>query len=120
MDYDLAVNDIKIDPATQHLPDGLKTLWIATDGGLFVSNDGGDSWTEKGPASVSNPEGDSPAPTAGELRFTRLLFAGDDGRLFAIANWTNGEGIERSWLFYTDEADLVRSDETATVSWSEV
>lgn len=120
VDYDLAVNDLEIDPATQHLPDGSKTLWIATDGGLFCSNDGGDNWTEKNPASVSNPWGDSPAPTVDELSFTRLLFAGPDGRLFAIATWINGSGAERSWLFYTDDAGNVRSDTAAAVSWAEV
>lgn len=114
----LTVNDLKIDPATQHLSHDEKTLWIATDDGPYVSHDGGDTWTQKLPSSVSDIWGDAPAPAVADLTFEKLLFAG--GRLFAIANWQNGSGDERSWLFYTDDAEAVRSDATATVTWSEV
>jgi len=117
--YDQIVNDLKIDPATQNLIDDSKSLWIATDGGIFASNDGGQNWTAKQPQSVSNTWGDSPAPTVDELAFTRLLFTAT-GRLFAIANWTNGDGAERSWLYFSDDAGAVRSDIDATVTWTEV
>jgi hypothetical protein len=119
VDYDLAVNDLKIDPATQSLADGDKTVWIATDGGIFVSNGGGDSWVEKSPANVSNYGGDSPGPAVDDLRFMQLEFA-PDGRLFAIANWVNGFGEERSWVFVTEEAGGMRASTAGAVNWSEV
>lgn len=114
----LTVNDIKVDPATQHLSHGEKTLWIATDDGPYVSNDGGDTWTQKLPASVSDIWGDTPAPTPGGLTFEKLLFV--EGRLFVVANWQNSGGDERGWIFYTDDTEAVRSDGSAAVSWSEL
>lgn len=114
----LAVNDLKIDPATQNLDHDEKTLWIATDGGLYASNDGGQNWTQKNPATVPNSWSDSPAPTPGDLAFNSLLFVGN--RLFATGVWQNGAGKWRSWLFYTDNAPDVRGDITATVTWTAV
>lgn len=111
----LVVNDLKIDPATQHLAEANKTLWIATNGGIYVSNDGGDTWTQKNPASVANDWGDSPAPTVGDLEFQKLFFIGTG--LLAMATWQNGGGSERSWIFYTLNIEDVRADPAATVTW---
>jgi hypothetical protein len=114
----LAVNDLAIDPATQNQEQHEeKTLWIATAGGLYVSNDGGGNWVQKNPASVSNPDGDDPAPTVNDLIFTALLFVGN--RLFAVAELQNGGGDYRSWMFYTDDAPAARTDTSATVTWAE-
>lgn len=114
----LAVHGLKIDPATQNLDHDEKTLWIATTGGVCASNDGGQNWTQKDPAIVSNAWGDSPAPTVADLIFRELLFVGN--RLFVTATWQNGSSEWRSWLFYTDNAADVRGDITAIVAWSEV
>lgn len=117
--YDaLDVNDLKIDPATQNLDDDNKTIWIATDGGIYVSNDGADNWALKNPQSVGNDWSDDPAPTVDALEFKALLFVGN--RLFAIANWQNTGGEERSWLFYTDDIAGVRVDSSESVTWIEV
>lgn len=113
----LNVNDIKLDPATRTLPAASRTLWIATDDGTYVSIDGGDSWTENKPASVSNTWGDATAPTVDDLEFMSLQFWYE--RLYAIANWTNAGGDERSWIFYTDNHAAVR-DPRGSVTWSEV
>jgi hypothetical protein len=114
----LAVNDIKIDPATQHLAHARKTIWIATDGGLYVSNDGGGNWVQKDPDAVSNNWSDTPAPAVGDLAFVRLHFQG--AGLWAIANWLNGSSEERSWLFVAPETAGVRTDTDAPVTWSDV
>jgi hypothetical protein len=114
----LAVNDIKIDPATQHLAHAGKTIWIATDGGIFVSNDGGENWTLKNPQSVSNSWDDSPAPAVADLEFKKIHFSG--ARVWIISNWLNGSGLERSWLFTTNDIEDIRVDIAATVVWEEV
>lgn len=114
----LKVNDLVIDPATANLADSDKVIWIGTDAGLYVSNDGGDNWTIKNPAAVGNDWSDSPAPTVAGLKFVSLMFAGD--RLYAIANWQNGASEWRSWLYYTDDAGNVRDSTGGSVSWTEV
>jgi len=113
----LGVNGLKIDPATQNLDHDAKTLWIATNGGVYASNDGGQNWTQKSPAVVSNVWSDSPAPTVADLTFRELLFVGE--RLFVTATWQNGASEWRSWLFYTDNAADARGDMTAPVAWNE-
>lgn len=115
---DLQVNDVAIDPATQHLPEASKTVWAATDGGIFVSNDGGATWTEKNPASVSNQWSDASAPTVANLEFKALLFA--DDKLFVAATWTNASGEYRSWVFHTTDFPAMRTDTSGTVTWSEL
>jgi hypothetical protein len=115
---DLVANWVAIDPATQTLPEASKTVWRSTDGGIQVSNDGGASWTEKNPSTIPNDQGDSPAPTVSDVSFQQLHFVGD--RLFVIGTWANGSGDERSAIFYTDNAPDVRSDTSATVTWSNV
>jgi PKD repeat protein len=115
----LVVNDLAIDPATQHFEQHEdKTLWIATDGGLYVSNDGGGGWTQKNPASVSNAWGDSPAPAVADLSFGLVFFVGN--RLFAVGRWQNGSSLWRSWIFYSDQAAAMRADTSGSVTWSEV
>jgi hypothetical protein len=115
---DLQANDVAIDPATQGLAEALKTVWRATDGGIQVSNDGGATWTEKNPASVSNQWSDATAPTVGGLAFTELLFA--DDKLFVGATWLNASSKYRSWVFYTTDYPAMRSDTSGTVTWTEI
>lgn len=115
---DLVVNDVAIDPATLDQPAASQTIWRATNGGVQVSNDGGASWAEKNPASVSNQWSDSPAPTVGGLTFVKLIFAGE--RLFLAATWQNASSVYRSWLFYTDDAAAMRASTAGTVTWTEV
>lgn len=116
----LTVNDVKIDPWTQHLPHGQKTVWIATGDGVYASNDGGDSWTKKSDdVTVPNDFGDSPAPMGDDLTFESLLFVGNT--ILTIARWTNGSGLERSWVFYAvgsaGGVSGVRGDISAELSW---
>lgn len=112
---ELQVNDLKIDPATKYLPEENKSIWIATDGGIFASNNGAANWEDKTMDAVQNWWLDSPAPTPADLEFQKLLFVGN--RLFVIATWQNASGYERSWLCYTDDAPDVRGDIDAEVTW---
>lgn len=112
---DLTVYDVKIDPATQGWAEGSKTIWRATAGGIQVSNDGGATWTEKNPASVTDQWGDG--VTVADLEFKQLLFAGD--KLFVAATWLNGSDY-RSWVFYTTDHPAMRSDPSQTVTWTEI
>ena len=114
----LVVNDLKIDPATQNLAEANKVIWIATDDGVYASNDGATNWTIKNPASVSNVWSDTPAPAVGDLVFNKLLFA--NGLLYALANWTNSAGNERSWIFYTANYDDIIDDIDNTIIWYEI
>lgn len=107
-----------IDPATQNLAEGSKTLWKGTASGIYVSNDGGDSWTEKSPSSVSNQWSDSTAPSPADLSFVDLVFAGS--LLIAGATWANSASVYRSWLFHTSDYDKVRSDSSCDVAWTEI
>lgn len=115
---DLNANDVAIDPATQALPEANKTVWRATDGGIQVSNDGGATWAEKNPASVSNQWSDAVAPTVADLNFVALLFA--DNKLLVAATWTEAGGAYRSWIFSTDDYPAMRADTSATVTWAEL
>jgi hypothetical protein len=115
---DLITYDVKIDPSTQILAAASKVVWRGGRGGIQVSVDGGATWAEKNPASVTNTWSDSPAPTVADLTFRQLLFTGN--RLFAIATWQNGSSAWRSWLLYTDDAYSMRSGTAGTVTWSEV
>jgi hypothetical protein len=114
----LIVNDLKIDPATQEYDEDKKALWIATDGGVYASNDGGENWVIKNPTSVTNTWSDAPAPTVADLRFQKLLFA--NGVLYTIANWKNGDGDERSWAYYCGNFADIINDIDNPISWVEI
>lgn len=114
---DLNVNDVTIDPATQNLADGSKVIWRATVGGVQVSNDGGSSWAEKNPGTVSNQWSDGTAPTVADLEFQAFEWSGE--RLFVGATWLNGSDY-RSWVFHTDNAAAMRAGTAGSVTWTEV
>lgn len=116
----LGVWKVKIDPATQDLPDSQKVLWAATNGGMYTAIGTAGTWAQKNPGTVTNTWSDSPAPMPGSLNFRDLIFSGN--RIFASATWQNGASAWRSWLFFTDNAIDVRSAGTAgtAVTWTEV
>jgi hypothetical protein len=122
----LIVYDVKIDPATQHLPENKKTIWRCTrgqsigpgdNGGVAVSNSGGASWKRRTPT-ITNTWGDSPAPVIGDVSFRQLIFVGS--RLFVLATWQNNSSEWRSTIFYTDDAPKMRTDTGQTVTWTEL
>lgn len=123
----LKVKDIKVDPATRHLPGAQRVLWIATEDGVYVSPQerlsGLRFWSQVNPASVPNSWSDGTAPTVANLIFRKLWWSGTT--LFAIATWLNAGGDERSWLFYTTDTINIRSavwfedySTTTNVIWS--
>lgn len=109
----LDTKDVVVDPATAALGDGNRLIWTGTASGIWVSKDGA-TWYEKTPASVTNFWGDSPSPA---LSYDHLHFQGS--QLWAAANYENS-GSSRAWLFYTNEASLLRGDLTASIGWVEV
>jgi hypothetical protein len=115
---DLIAYDVKIDPATQALPEANKTVWRGNQYTIHVSNDGGASWAAKTPGTITNSWTDDPAPDAGSIDWRKLHFVGD--RLFAIGTWQNGSSEWRSWVMYTDNAAEMRTDTSGTVTWSDI
>lgn len=115
----LAAYKTIIDPATQHLAEGSKTLWKVTASGVYVSNNGGDSWAEKSPSSVSNQWSDSPAPSPADLEFVDLVFAGS--LLVSGGRWySDAASAYRSWLFHTPDFNKMRNDTSCNVAWTEI
>lgn len=112
---DLIVYGLAIDPRTR---DSDVTIWRCGRGGIQVSNDGGDTWSEKNPASISNAWSDSPAPAISDLTFRQLLFVG--ARLFVLATWQNASSAWRSVIFYTDDAAGMRTSTAGAVTWTEI
>lgn len=98
----LLVRDFTQDPVTYGAGTANRTLWVATDDGPYITTNGGGTWTQKLPGTVSNAWSDGTAPTVADLTFHAVQFAG--AKLFTIARWTNGSGEERSWIFYTEDA----------------
>lgn len=71
----LNVNYIIQHPATKRLPNQNHELYIATDGGVFRSTDGGRTWAQLTLPDPSNAEfADSPAATVDELVFIWIDF----------------------------------------------
>lgn len=114
---DLIAYDVVIDPATQPLPEANKTVWRCSRGGIHGSIDGGATWVEKNPLTVTNRWNDAIAPTVADLTFRQLLFVGY--RLYALATWQNGASAWRSTLFYTDNAGVIQGGTAGTVTWAE-
>jgi hypothetical protein len=115
---DLICWDVKIDPATQALPEANKAVWRANRGSILVSNDGGTTWGTATPGTVTNTWADDPAPVPGSVDWRQLQFLGE--RLFAIGTWQNGSSEWRSWLIYTDNVADMRADVSGSATWSEV
>lgn len=110
--------DVAVDPASRTWPLASQVVWRGGLGSILVSNDGGETWAEKNPASASNQWGDAPAPTVDEIAFRALLFA--DGKLFTAGTWQNGDGDYRSWIWYTEDFAKMRTDSDETVTWTQV
>lgn len=111
-------NDVAIDPATQTWAEASKVVWVARDGAVLVSNDGGATYGTQTPSSVTNQWSDSPAPQAGSLNYVALLFA--DDKLFVGATWQNGSSAWRSWVFYTTDYPDMRASTAGSVTWTEL
>lgn len=93
------VNAVTVSPSTYNLTAPERIVWIATNTGVFGSVDGGITWLESTPPTVSNKWGDSPAPDTADFTWHSILLGG--AALYVIGRWSNSGGIERSWIFYT-------------------
>jgi hypothetical protein len=111
---ELAINDADRDPWWRTKTNGRigqAIIYLARQGEIRRSQDGGFSSTPIALTNPPNDAGDSPAPTAGNLAYVRY-----DGNVYRegnhvfLARWQNGEGDWRSWLVRTQ-------DNWATHNW---
>jgi hypothetical protein len=97
----LTVNDMIINPNTRRLNSTSHELWIATNGGIFTSPDGGRGWIPVN--TIQNPSnaefGDSPAATVDELIFHAIRFDPTDyDILYVLAGKSS---VNRFWVYKT-------------------
>ena len=75
----LYARSIVIDPRSRELLPSQHKLWLATQGGVYFSSNGGNSWDRVIMGNPSNLEfGDSPAATEDVLDFYHIIFDYDD------------------------------------------
>lgn len=94
----LNVNYIIIHPATKHLSSENHELFIATDGGVYQSLNGGRSWAKLNLPDPSNTEfSDSPAATVDELVFYWVaLDPRVSGTIYVLAA---KDSLARMWIY---------------------
>lgn len=103
---------VMVDPSTYGLADANKILWGATEGSIVWSDDGGSTWADVSPGTVTNAWSDTPAPTPPDLTYKDLALSG--GVIYAASEWQNGSNEWRSWVFY---GDITLGD---AIMWSEL
>ncbi len=101
----LTVNYIIQNPATRHLDSTSHDLWIATDGGIYHSTDGGREWAK---IILPAPNNDqfvlTPAPTYNDLIFTWIDYDPiNDQTLYTL-----GAKIasNKTWIYKTTDSGL--------------
>jgi len=101
----LNVNYIIIHPATKHLSSQNHELFIATDGGILRSLDGGRSWAQLTLPDPSNAEfGDSPAATVDELTFHWIAFSPRNFQVLMVLGAK--DSVSRIWLYRSVDTGL--------------
>ncbi len=94
----LNVNHIIIHPSSKNSSSVNHELFIATDGGVFRSTDGGRSWAQVVLPDPSNAEfGDSPAATVDELTFNWVAF--DPRALNVTYILAAKDSVSRIWIY---------------------
>jgi hypothetical protein len=101
----LNVNYIIIFPGTKNLPSENHELFIATDGGVFQSTDGGRTWAQITLPDPSNAEfGDAPAATVDELIFHWIAL--DPIQLNTIYILAAKDSASRIWIYRSTDIGL--------------
>ncbi len=101
----LNVQDIIIHPATKQIPSINHILFIATDGGIFQSENGGRSWAQLTLPDPSNAEfSDSPAATVDELTFHWVAL--DPRVLNTIYVLAAKDSVARIWIYRSVDGGL--------------
>jgi hypothetical protein len=97
----LNVNYIFQHPGTKFLVSKAHILFIATDGGIFVSKNGGLNWAQLTLPDPSNAEfGDSPAATVGELTFHWIVLI--QGVVLLVLGAK--DSVQRVWLYRSNDS----------------
>jgi len=94
----LNVNFIIIHPSSKNLDSSNHELFIATNGGVFRSTDGGRSWAQLTLSDPSNAEfADSPAATVDELTFHWVAL--DPRVLNTVYVLAAKDSVSRLWIY---------------------
>lgn len=95
-----------IDP-TDYTPGDVDSVgvYVAGDGLLKHSSDGGQNWTNllSSAGTPPNDAGDAPAPTNTDLNYTRISFNETNGEVYFIAEYDTGTNW-RTWVLKYDGA----------------
>ncbi len=94
----LNVNFITFQPGTKHLPNENHELFIATDGGVLRTTNGGRNWAQLTLPDPSNAEfADDPAATVDELTFHWIALDFITASVLYVLAAKNS--VERIWLY---------------------
>lgn len=96
---ELNVNSMVLRPGDARLPNTVHELWIATDGGVFSSFDGGRHWLKMNMPEPSNDEfNDVPAATVDDLDFVCIRYSPKTaGTVYVLA----ASATPRLWIYKT-------------------
>ncbi len=99
----LNVNYIVIVPGTRHQPSTGHVVFIATDGGVLKSTNGGRSWSQFTLPDPNNAQfGDSPAATVDELTFHWIAFSPLNLNIFHVL--AAKDSVSRLWLYKSSDS----------------
>lgn len=101
----LFVNFIAQKATSKHLGLSSHHLWIATDGGVFETLNGGSAWAQITLPDPSNAEfGDSPVATVEDLKFDWVAFDPGDESIVYVRGITTTP--PRAWIYKTTDNGL--------------
>jgi hypothetical protein len=111
----LYVNSLSLRPGHTDLPDTVHEVWIATDGGVYRSMNGGREWRHMILPDPSNAEfSDSPAATVDELEFYKIVHSITDPDVLWVM--AGKPSVSRIWVYKTSDDGFNWSSRGLTMS----